>query len=193
MLILGSGIKGCPIEQLAWKVLDVLDFKDSDELYEHLRKIKGMGKTKAISICASLELGKRLESNSKKIIRNSADIIPVINHYALEPVEYFICITLNPRNEIIKISEICKGSANVARINSKDVFSQILKDNGHAVIFAHNHPSGNVNPSQNDLEMTEALVKAGKLLGIPILDHIVIAIDSYFSMADHGILKEYSP
>ena len=190
MLILGSGIKGCPIEELAWKVLVALDFRDSDELYEHLRKIKGMGKTKAISICACLELGKRLESTSKKFIKTSSDVVPLVNHYALESTEYFICISLNSRNEIIKISEICKGSANVTRINPKDVFSQILKDNGNAAIFVHNHPSGNVTPSQNDLELTKSFISAGFLLGIPILDHIIIGLDAYYSMADSGVLEK---
>ena len=162
---------------------------EKNEQNEHLRKIKGMGKTKAISICACLELGKRLESNSKKFVKSSSDVVPLVNHYALEQVEYFICITLNARNEVVKISEICKGGANVARINPKDVFSQILKDNCSAAIFVHNHPSGNTTPSSNDIDLTKHLLEAGKLLGISILDHIIIGLDSYFSMSDSGVLQ----
>ncbi|MCR4790854.1 MAG: DNA repair protein RadC [Treponemataceae bacterium] len=189
MLILGSGIRDCPVDMLAWKVLDVLDYKESDDLFEKLCKVKGMGKTKAITICACLELGKRLVSRTKKTISNAADIVPLVNHYSLENVEYFILITLNAANEIIKIKEISKGSSNSARIQPREVFSQVLKDNGSAVIFVHNHPSGNVLPSKQDIELTKRLMMGAKLLGISTLDHIIIGMQAYYSMANEGIIN----
>ncbi len=190
MLILGSGIKGCPIESLSWQVLNALDFKDSDELYTHLRKIKGMGKTKAKTMCACVELGKRLGCKNKKTIHCSTDVIPLVNHYSFENVEYFLCITINAASEFIKIHEISKGSTNSARIHPKEVFLQVLNDNGSAVIFVHNHPSGNVNPSPEDLHLTKMLMKGAKIIGISILDHIILGANGYYSMADSNIIQE---
>jgi len=189
MLILGSGIKDCPIDRLSWQVLNALDFKDSDELYDHLRKIKGIGKNKAKTMCACVELGKRLGSRNKKAIHCSTDVIPLVNHYSFESVEYFLCITINAANEFIKIHEISKGSTNSARIHPKEVFLQVLHDNGNAVIFVHNHPSGNTNPSSQDIHLTKMLMKGAKIIGIPILDHIILGSNGYFSMADSKLLQ----
>ncbi|MGP1587901.1 MAG: RadC family protein [Treponemataceae bacterium] len=191
MLILGSGVKGCPIEQLAEEVLDVLEFRNSEDLFSHLCTIKGMGKSKASTICACMELGKRLCSQSKKCIKEPADVIPMVRHYALENVEYFICITLNAAGEIITLREISKGASNSAQIQPREVFTQVLKDQGAAVIFVHNHPSGNVTPSREDLELTGRLVKGGKILGIPTLDHIIISLNDYFSFAGNNLIKKF--
>ena len=182
MLILGSGIKDFPVEKISQKVT-------YESLFSRLLKIKGVGKSKASLICASVELGKRIYNSSKKKITTPDDIIPLVNHYTLEKVEYFLAISLNGNHEVIKIREISKGSSNSAIIQPREVFSDLLADSAAAVIFVHNHPSGNVTPSIQDIDLTKRLIQGGEILGIKTLDHIIISTDCYFSFTAEKILS----
>lgn len=190
MLILGSGVKDNPIEKLSKKVLYEIEKNQNDSLYERLSKIKGMGKGKISIICASIELGKRIFNTKKRIIKTPEDLIPLVQHYALEYVEHFICISLNGAHEVINIHEISKGNNNTAIVQPRDVFSALVIDRACAVIFVHNHPSGNVTPSQPDINMTERLIEAGKLIGVQVLDHIIISENKYFSFANEDIFSK---
>ena len=114
----------------------------------------------------------------------------MVNHYTLEKVEYFLAISLNGNHEVIKIREISKGSSNSAIIQPREVSSDLLADSAAAVIFVHNHPSGNVTPSMQDIDLTKRLLQGGEILGIKTLDHIIISTDCYFSFTSEGILSE---
>ena len=190
MLILGSGIKDYPVEKISQKVTYEIMRKCSESLFSRLLKIKGVGKSKASLICASVELGKRIFNASKKKITTPNDIIPLVNHYTLEKVEYFLAISLNGNHEVIKIREISKGSSNSALIQPREVYSDLLADSAAAVIFVHNHPSGNVTPSMQDIDLTKRLIQGGDILGIKTLDHIIISTDCFFSFTSEGILSE---
>lgn len=192
MLILGSGVKDCPVEKISQKVAYEIMKKSDDNLYFRLLKIKGVGKSKASVICASVELGKRINNHTKRKISMPDDIIPLVNHYSLEKVEYFLTLSLNAAHEVIKIREVSKGSSNSALIQPREVFSDLIKENATAVIFVHNHPSGNVKPSVQDIEITKRLIKGGNILGIKVLDHIIISTDCFFSFTSEGIIKEFA-
>ncbi len=191
MLIIGSGIKDYPVEKISQKVAYEIMSKSQENLFIRLQKIKGVGKSKASLICASVELGKRIFKNTKRKISTPEDLIPLVNHYTLEKVEYFIAISLSAAHEIINIREIAKGGTNSAMIQPREVFSDLLCDNAVAVIFVHNHPSGNVTPSLADIDLTKRLVKGGEILGIKTLDHIIIGTDNYFSFTAEGMLNEF--
>lgn len=190
MLILGSGIKNYPVEKISQKVAYEIMSKSPEKLFTRLQKIKGVGKSKASLICAAVELGKRIFNSTKCKISSPEDLIPLVKHYTLEKVEYFIAVALNGSNEIIDIREICKGASNKAVIQPREVFSELLCKNAAAVIFVHNHPSGNTEPSPADIEITKRLIKGSEILGIKTLDHIIIGIEDYFSFTTEGIIKE---
>ena len=152
----------------------------------------GIGTAKAISIAAALELGRRrrfAEAAQQPHIQNSKDAfeffymrIADISH------EQFWVMLLNPANRVIKIVKISDGGINGTSADPKRIFKIALENNATAMMLCHNHPSGNVAPSDRDKALTRNLVNAGKLLEIKILDHIIVGINNYFSFADSGIL-----
>lgn len=117
---------------------------------------------------------------TKKITRPS-DIVSMLAMYVKKTQEHFIVITLNAANEIIKKRVITKGLVNRTMIHPREVFRQAIKDNAVSVILAHNHPSGNVNPSKEDDDITKKLRQAGEVIGINVLDHIIIGKNGYYS------------
>ncbi len=188
MLLLGSGIKNMPITVMADKVMEAILSSNQENLIENLLKINGIGKTRALVIAASLELGRRMNRNPQAVLEKPVDIIPYIKHYAMQPAEHFLCISLTGGREIISIRVICIGSGNMAIIKTGDVFAQALKEHASAVIICHNHPGGCPSPSEDDLRTTRRLLQAAQILGIALVDHIIITRTSYFSFLEHDLL-----
>ena len=153
---------------------------------------KGIGEAKAISIAAALELGRRRrfsETVQQQHIQNSKDAfeyfymrISDISH------EQFWVLLLNPTNKVIKMVKVSDGGVNGTTADPKRIFKIALENNATGMMLCHNHPSGNVLPSDRDKVLTRNLVNGGKLLEIKILDHIIVGIDKYFSFADSGLL-----
>ena len=192
MLILGSGTKNMPIDELAKKVIQTVMSSNSDELVENLMKLEGIGKTKALSIAAALEFGKRINRNPQYALQEPTDVIPFIQSYAMQPMEHFLCISINGAKEIISIRVICSGSGNMAIIRPVEVFAEAIKERASAIILSHNHPNGNPLPSRQDIKTTLRLYRAAETIGIALLDHIIIARTSYFSFLEHELLGEDS-
>ena len=153
---------------------------------------KGIGEAKAVSIAAALELGRRrrfAEAAQQPLIRNSKDAfeyfymrISDLKH------EQFWVMLLNPANKVIKIMKVSDGGINNTAADPKRIFKIALENNATAMMLCHNHPSGNVAPSDADKAITRNIVNGGKLLEIKILDHIIVGIDKYFSFADSGLI-----
>ena len=153
---------------------------------------KGIGEAKAVSIAAALELGRRrrfAEAAQQPLIRNSKDAfeyfymrISDLKH------EQFWVMLLNPANKVIKIMKVSDGGINNTAADPKRIFKIALENNATAMMLCHNHPSGNVAPSDADKAITRNIVNGGKLLEIKILDHIIVGIDKYFSFADSGMI-----
>ena len=157
-----------------------------------LIKFKGIGEAKAISIIASLELGRRRRSADileKDKIRGSKDAFQVLQ-LKLEdlPHEEFWVMLLNRANKVIDIKLIGRGGVSSTVVDSKVIFSFALESLASGIILAHNHPSGNLKPSNSDIRLTKKLVDAGKILEVPILDHIIVGDNDYFSFADEGLI-----
>jgi DNA repair protein RadC len=117
------------------------------------------------------------------------DVLPLIYPYTKRKQEYFFIITLNAAHEVIKKNLITKGILNRTIIHPREVYRKALQQNAVSLIAAHNHPSGNVNPSAEDREITIRLYRAGELMGITLLDHIIFAKDDYYSFLEHGELE----
>lgn len=189
MLILGSGTKTTPVDKLSREVLDIIETSSSDTLVHNLLQIQGIGYSKALSVAAAMELGKRKNLKGSTIITCPKDFIPYVKQYTLKKKEFFICATLNGAKEIQDIKIISIGTINKTLIHPREVFAYAVEQRASGVICCHNHPTGNCLPSEADIKSTQVLVKASNILGITFLDHIIIAKDSYYSFLEHDMLN----
>ena len=188
MLMLGSGTKELSISKMASKVLDILYTSDMDKLQQKLMEQNGMGPGKTAAILAALECGRRFFGKKDICVRQPADIIPLIQAYALKPQEHFLCISLNGAHEVIKLKVISVGTINRTIIHPREIFADPIADRASAIVIAHNHPSGNPEPSKQDYETTETVFKASQILGIQLLDHVIFTKTDYFSFRESSDL-----
>lgn len=159
---------------------------------EELTAFNGIGETKACQILASLELGKRV-MQATGIKRNKiACPDDVIAYFTAElsdaKVEKFIAILLNTKNEIINWEIISIGSLNASIVHPREVFNRAIKRSAASILVVHNHPSGHVAPSNEDINITKRLFEAGQLIGIPLIDHIIIGKGHYYSFKEQNQL-----
>lgn len=188
MLILGKGAKNNPVYEMAETVNHVINSSTSENLLSNLTKIEGIGKSKALSIAAAIEFGKRRNNFRNATIKMPKDIIPYIKHFSLEPIEHFIVATINGSHEILDLKVVSNGTPSKTTIHPREVFAPAIEQHASAIIVAHNHPSGTSAPSQEDIHSTKALEKAANVLGISFLDHIIIGKTDYYSFLEHGLL-----
>lgn len=157
-----------------------------------LTKFKGIGEAKAISIVAALELGRRRKETepSKRIkITSSSDVHILMKAHLLDlSHEEFWVVMLNRANQVIKKQLISSGGVSGTVADPKIIFKMALDELASSIILCHNHPSGNLKPSQADINLTKKLKEAGKMLEIPVLDHIIFTNESYFSFADESMM-----
>lgn len=187
-IIIGSGNRNTPVEEISHQVLKLLDGAGETVGYQDLLKVKGLGKAKAALIASVLEFGRRYFQTAKKRITYPADVYPLLRHYADRPQEHFICIILNGAHEVIRTEIVSVGLVNRTIVHPREVYSGPIKDRATAVIAAHNHPSGNLSPSSEDISITKRLKEAGSILGIEMLDHIIFSEQGYFSFLEEGKL-----
>lgn len=187
MVLLSSGSQGRRVGELAEELLSLLDTKP-DPSVEEISRIKGIGKAKASLISASLELGRRRINRNGRLISSPADIFAEVRHYASREQEQFIVIVLNGAHEVINIFTATIGLVNRTLIHPREVFSDPIARRATAIAICHNHPSGVLTPSEEDIATTLRLIEAGKLLGIKILDHLIFSQSEYFSMLEHSLI-----
>ncbi|MBC8509477.1 MAG: DNA repair protein RadC [Anaerolineales bacterium] len=156
--------------------------------HEELAGVRGIGTITAAKIKAALALSQRLlePAMSRPTIQNpkdAADIVqPLIGH---REQEYLLVVLLNTRNQVIEVAEIYRGSVNSSQVRIAEVFKPAIRRNAPAIILSHNHPSGDPTPSPDDVAVTRAIVEAGKLLDVQVLDHLVIGSSRWLSMKEH--------
>lgn len=155
---------------------------------------KGMGKAKVAQIKAALELGRRLlEEHHEKgpVFSTGHDVYAYYyRHFKSLKKEVFRCAMLDAKNRFFKDCRISEGTLTNSLIHPREAFRDAIKEAAASVIFIHNHPSGDTSPSREDILMTERLVKAGEIIGIKVLDHVIIGDDRYTSMFDKGYIKK---
>jgi len=159
---------------------------------QELQKFEGIGEAKAISIISALELGRRrkeAEPVRRAKISCSQDAYQIIKPYLLDQlVEQFWIILLNRANQVIKPEIISEGGVSGTVADPKVIFKRALDKLASSIILVHNHPSGNLTPSQADIQLTQKLKEAGKCLDLPVLDHLIFTDHAYYSFADEGML-----
>ena len=194
-ILIGSGNRSLTAVELAKQVLQNCQ-NDLHQLAKYsvndLMRFKGIGSAKAIAIISALELGRRrsLSANEqRKQIRSSQDVFEFIKPKLLDqPVEQFWILSLNRNNKVINSRLISHGGVSGTVADPKVIFKLALEDLASGIILIHNHPSGNLKPSQADKKLTDKMVAAGKLLEIPVLDHLIFTDEHYFSFADEGLI-----
>ena len=187
-IILGSGIKGKDVFQVAHTILRKFDETKEKIDVKSLLSINGVGFAKACQIVAAFEFARRRLSTERVPIQKAEDVLPLISYLVEKKQEYFLCISLNGANEVIGNRVVTVGLLNTNQVHPREVFADAISDRAASVILAHNHPSGQLNPSPADLDTTKQLIKAGKILGISILDHIIITKKGYFSFKKSGLI-----
>lgn len=177
---------------LGLKISTDLKLNSLADILQSPRAIYGIGQKKQEKIYALKEILERLlkaDKNERIIINKPNDIAKIlIPRYRYARQENFIIVLLNTKNEIISINDISTGSLNSSIAEPREVFREVLKYPTSSVILAHNHPSGNPNPSVEDIKITKKLVNAGKILGIDVLDHIIIGDNEFRSLKQDRII-----
>ncbi|OQX29665.1 MAG: hypothetical protein B0D92_02530 [Spirochaeta sp. LUC14_002_19_P3] len=185
-LMIGSGGSGKNVFQLAAEVLKVLENGETANVLENLRGIRGIGPARAGLIAGALEFARRRLRPSARRITMPSDIYPLVSNWADRPQEYFLVISLNGAHEVMQVRVVSQGILNRTIVHPREVFADPLVERAAAIICAHNHPSGNINPSPDDISLTARLKNAGEIIGIPLLDHIIFSGTEFYSLLEHN-------
>lgn len=194
-ILIGSGTKSLSAVDLSKHILASVNY-DLGSLarmsVKDLQQFKGIGEAKAITIVSALELGRRRKNEvpqKRQKISSSKDAYDLMKPDLMdESVESFYIILLNRNNQLIKKQLISKGGTNATVVDPKVIFKYALEVMANSIILVHNHPSGNLKPSEQDKRLTQKLVGAGESLDVIVMDHVIFADCGYFSFADEGIL-----
>ena len=191
-LILRTGIKGKSVIALSQDLITQFgNIKNiADATVAEISNLPGMGLSKATQLKAACELGKRLnnseEDPQQETIRNAEDVFNYIkNRLSGKKKEHFLTISLNTRNKINRVLDVdmvSMGSLDSSIVHPREAFREAISAHASSVIFAHNHPSGNPEPSEDDIKLTKRLIEVGEIVGIEVLDHVIITDNSYVSM-----------
>lgn len=189
-IILKTGTKEKNVNDLSLEILskyNLVDFKELD--INELTKIKGIGEVKAIELLAAIELGKRIFlrdskkleklSNPKEIWESSKYLFNGLKQ------EYFYAYYFNNKQELITKKLIYMGTINSATTHTREIFKEAYKLSASSIVCLHNHPSNDITPSKADIEFTDRIFKTGSIQGIPVVDHIIVGENSYYSFYEH--------
>jgi len=192
-IILKTGSKSKSVKDLSLEVVNLVDNLEDIKI-ESLTNIKGIGKVKAIELIASIELGKRIFLNknneTRKRYKNSKSIYEDMKYlFYNKKQEYFYCLYFNNRNELIERKLLFMGTINRSIVHPREIFKEAYLQSASGIICMHNHPTGDITPSKEDVYFTKNLVELGKMNDIRILDHIIVSDNDYYSFNDNGIIN----
>jgi DNA repair protein RadC len=191
-ILIGSGNKDESAVDLSKRILGYVNYNLVElsglTVNDFVKNFKGIGKAKAVTIIAALELGKRrrgAEVINRKKSSSSKDAYELLQSYFSDSkYEEFWIILLRKNNTIIKTVSVSEGGISATIVGPKKIFKIAIDNNASSIILCHNHPSGNIKPSEADIKLTKNLKAAGSLLEIHVLDHIIISGENYYSFAD---------
>jgi len=187
-VLLGKGTSEMDVMKLAGKLARVIDEKGLGIRVEDLTNLEGVGNAKATLVLAAIEFARRRIKPEGAKIETPADLLPHVRHYADRKQEHFLCASINGANEILNIRVVSIGLIDRTPVHPREVFADALSDRASAIIVAHNHPSGGLEPSTSDVEVTGQLKEAGAVMGIALLDHIIFNRHGYYSFLEAGRL-----
>ncbi len=192
-ILLGTGYQGKNVLQLAKTILSKYKGRRLISTpYDELVKIKGISQAKACTILAAAELTKRAlkhkDDQTLPVIKSVKDVIAQSVYMRTKTREHFLTLFLNARNEMVFKRQMFTGTLNANLVHPREVFEEAVRQKAASIILVHNHPSGDPEPSEDDLQITKRFTEAGKLMGIDILDHIIIAKNKVFSFKERKLI-----
>ena len=193
-IILRTGVKGDSVLMTSQKLLS--EFGNLQNIAQasvaEMCRVRGIGKAKAIQIKAALELGKRIEDPDYKpgypVQTPEEAVKSVQSKLKGKRKEHFYILCLNTRNRVDETRQVSIGNLDSSIVHPREVFKDAISSLAAAVIFVHNHPSGDLEPSAEDINLTKRLIEAGELLGIPVLDHIIVGNKGYTSLKSRNLI-----
>jgi len=191
-VLFGSGSAGSGVLDTADRVVGTVNVRRLHQVaIEDLLAIRGMGKARAAQLLAAAELGRRLwpDGDALPLVRGPENVYELTRDIRGMNREHFVGFYLNSRNQVLRREIISIGSLNASIVHPREVFLPAVAMSAASIILAHNHPSGDPTPSEEDLAITRRLVDAGRLLGIELLDHVVVARDAYASFKERRLLR----
>jgi len=186
--ILGRGVEGQDLRTISRSVAKLIRNHRENLTIEHLTAVRGMGLAKAAQILSAFELARRYLIKDAVKVTGAQDVIPLLADIADKKQEHFVCISLNGAHEVIEKRIVTIGLVDRSPVHPREVYADVISDRAAAVIFAHNHPSGDLKPSNSDLKIQEQLTEAGKILGIRVLDHLIVTKKGYYSFQEAGLI-----
>jgi len=189
-ILLRTGTKGINVVELSWKILNKFPKNSlSNANFEELKNTFGLGKTKTCEIVACFELGRRLLKNKPhKLLLTPNDVHREMKDYRNHKQEHFVVFYLDSRNGEIASLVVSIGTLNASIIHPREVFEPAIAHSAAQIIIAHNHPSGDPEPSEDDIMITKRLSEAGKIIGIEIVDHVVVSHNGWVSFKEKGLI-----
>jgi DNA repair protein RadC len=186
--ILGMGTAGIDVRTMARQVAALIREHREALVLDHLISVPGMGLAKSAQILSAFELARRhlLKETSK--IECANDVLSLVADIASKPQEHFVCISLNGANEVIEKRIVTIGLLDKSPVHPREVFADVIADRAAAVILVHNHPSGDIQPSEADRRTHDQLSDAAKILGLRVLDNIIVTRKGYFSFQEARLL-----
>lgn len=183
-IILGKGTQKDDVLSLSKKIVRIIDEKGLSFSAHDITNIDGIGTAKAATIAAAFEFVRRRIKPEGLKIKFPADVLPLIQHFGDRKQEHFLCISINGANEVMNVRVVSIGLINKSHIHPREVFADVISERASAVIVAHNHPQGELKPSDEDKQITKQLKEASKVLGLSFLDHIIFNTKGYYSFAE---------
>ena len=189
-VLMRTGTKDRSVKELSLDLLKEINIHDFAKMnYNALKKIKGIGEVKAITILCAIEFGKRVlsKSNLAKQIKCGDDVFNLVKEeLCYEIQEKFMAIFLDTRWNVIDKKILFVGTVNNSSITPRDVFREAVRCNAAGLILVHNHPAGSVDPSYDDIYLTNEFIRLGKMMGISVLDHVIVGRDKYLSIRSNN-------
>lgn len=187
-ILLGSGVQGKDVRKLAKEIVMLMDSGFDNLSLRNLCEIHGLGQAKASQILASIELSKRYLIRSNKRVTSAQDVYDELISFTNKSQEHFLTITLDGASHIINTRTVFIGTLNQSLVHPREVFADAIADRAAGIIIAHNHPSGTLEASRADREVTRRLKEVSKLVGIELLDHVILSKHGFYSFSDEGLL-----
>lgn len=187
-ILMGSGTEKRDVFAISEKILETIDGNGGNPSIKDLCEIDGVGPAKATLIAAVLEFGRRRIKPDGLKITFAADVFPLIMNYADRKQEHLLAIALNGASEVIAVRVVSIGVVNRSQVHPREVFADAITDRAAAIIVAHNHPSGPLAPSKEDIDVTQRLKTAGDILGIKLVDHVIFNKKTFYSLLEHNEL-----
>jgi DNA repair protein RadC len=192
-ILLGRGISGESVMLTAQRLLQKFEGLKgiAAASVEELSQVKGIGLAKACQLKAAFDLARRIEGQDaaeKPLVKTPEDAAGLVSgRLKGKKKEYFLAVMLDTKSRLIKLADISIGSLDASLVHPREAFKEVISSCAASVIFAHNHPSGDTTPSEDDIKLTRRLAQAGEIIGVEVLDHVIIGGDKFLSLKREGL------